>query len=123
MIKITSKFTNIESTPAISEYIDKKVTMLEKFIDENDTSALADVEVGKTTNRHAGGEVFRAEINFHVGTKHLRAESTTSDLYASIDEAKDEIARELDVSKKKETTLFRKGGKKIKDILKGFTRR
>ncbi|OHA34495.1 MAG: ribosomal subunit interface protein [Candidatus Taylorbacteria bacterium RIFCSPLOWO2_01_FULL_45_15b] len=119
-LQITTKATNIEVTPAISDYVQKKISSLEKFIPTGDTSAKADVEVAKTTKHHAGGDVFRAEINFHLGNKHLRAECIKEDLYAAIDEIKDEIARELKSSKEKDVTLLKRGGRKIKDILRGI---
>jgi ribosome-associated translation inhibitor RaiA len=43
------------------------------------------------------------------------------DLYAAIDEVKDEIVREVTGGKKKRETLIRKGGAKIKSIIKKLT--
>src|SRR4051812_34300670 len=104
--------TNIKAagttlTPSITDYIDRKlIGPISKHIDKNDTSAMADVEVGRTTRHHNTSEdIFRAEINLHVGSMHLRAEATNQDLFAAIDEVKDEILRELHSSKQKKVTL------------------
>ena len=117
-ININTKGTNISLTPAISEYIEKKVAMLEKFL-KNTDEVLVNVEVGKTTKHHKSGEYFKAE--FHVmenGNDHY-AVAETEDLYASIDEVKDEIARKLSSNKKKVLHLFRKGSAMIKRMLRG----
>ena len=112
--------TNLELTSAISAYVEKRVRALEKFIDPEDTSAIMDVEVGKTTKHHHRGDVFRAEFNFSVAGKSFRAVADKEDLYAAIDEVKDEMAREVRSSRSKEKTLFKKGKAAIKDLLKGF---
>jgi len=116
------KATNLELTPAISDYVMKKVAALEKFVAPDDTSAMIDVEVGKTTKHHQSGDVFRAEFNFYIGGKDFRAVAEESDLYAAIDEIKDEMAREISSHKSKEKTLFMKGRAALKDLLKGFKR-
>lgn len=112
--------TNLHLTDAISTYVEKRVRALEKFIDSEDTSAIMDVEVGKTTKHHQRGDVFRAEFNFSFGGKSFRAVADEEDLYAAIDEVKDEMAREVRSSRSKEKTLFKKGKAAIKDLLKGF---
>ena len=120
-IKIDNiKATNIELTPAISDYLTKKMEMLEKFIDQNDTSTSASIEVGKTTEHHQHGEVFRAEINLLSGGKQFRTVSEEADLYTAIDMVKDEMARVLSSHKNKQQTMFKKGATKIKNLLKGF---
>jgi len=111
--------TNMELTPAIRKHVEEKLSYLDTLLPE-DTSIIADVEVGKTTHHHQKGEVFRAEANFGVGGKMLRAEATNEDMYASIDEMKDELARVLSEKKKKDRTQERKGGSFIKNMLRGF---
>lgn len=119
MLKKHIKATNIELTPAISDYVDKKVDVLNKFIGE-EIDALAKIEVGKTTNHHNKGDIFRAEINLTIGKKDYRAVVETSDLYAAIDDMKDEIVAEVSKAKRKHFHLLKKGHQKIKDFLKGF---
>ncbi len=112
------KATNITLTRAISRYIKEKVTYLERFIDKNDESARASIEVEKTTDRHNKGVIFRAEINLHVAGKNFRAESTQEDLYVAIDDIKDEMSAELKKFKGKRETMKRRGGRTAKKILK-----
>ncbi|MDQ5950413.1 MAG: putative sigma-54 modulation protein [Patescibacteria group bacterium] len=113
------KATNIELTEAIRDYAEKKVDTLNKFI-EKEKESLAEIEVGKTTNHHNKGEIFRAEINLTMGDKQFRAVSETTDLYSAIDEMRDQIVREVKNHKSKSRALFRKGHQKVKDIMKGF---
>lgn len=118
-MKINTKATNITLTPAISDYIEKKVSMLEKFF-QNTGEALVNVEVGKTTRHHKSGDVFKAEIHLFVNGQEYYAVTETEDLYAAIDEAKDDVARSLSSKKKKALRLFRKGGAHLKNLLRGL---
>lgn len=122
-IKINNiKGTNIDLTDAIRDYAEKRVGTLNKFVDENDTSVSVVMEVGKTTAHHQAGDIFKAELNVSIGGKQFRAEAEKEDLYAAIDEAKDEMARILSAHKGKQATLLRKGSAMLKNIFKGFGR-
>lgn len=114
-IKITS--TNFELTPAIEEYVTKKMLMLDKFFKEGE-EVLCEVEIGKTTNRHKSGDIFKAEVNVLYQGKQFYCVVEKDDLYASIDEVKDEVERSVVSNKTKKMTLLRKGSSKIKALLK-----
>lgn len=116
------KGTNIDLTDPIRDYVERRVDALNKFVDANDTSVSSVVEVGKTTEHHHTGDIFKAEINISVGGKQFRAVAEKEDLYAAIDEAKDEMARILNAHKGKQATLLRNGGAMLKNIFKGFGR-
>ena len=108
----------MELTDAIRAYVEEKINHLDKFLDPTDESIEAQVEVGKTTEHHQKGQVFRAEINLHLRGKYLRVEQAAEDLYAAIDLARDEMAREIKGAKEKNETLFRRGARKIKNLLR-----
>jgi putative sigma-54 modulation protein len=114
------KATNIEITPAIQSYVDKKVESFDRFIKEADESVLCAVEVGKTTKHHMKGDVFKAEVRLHIAGKDLYAVAEKDDLYAAIDEVKDEIIHQLTAHKDKSTTLMRKGALRFKNVVKGL---
>jgi putative sigma-54 modulation protein len=120
-MKINIKATGISLTPSISEYAEKKLNMLDKFFREEES--LINIEVGKTTRHHKSGDVFRAEIHITADGEEYYAVSETEDLYAAIDEVKDEIIHELTSRRKKAYRLFKKGGAKIKNLLKGIMSR
>ena len=118
-MKINIKATGIGLTPAIEDYIDKKVASLEKFF-RNTGEVLVQVEVGKTTRHHKSGDIFKAEIHIKSPGEEFYATVNKDNLYAAIDEVKDEIVRELTSRHKKALRLFRKGGLRIKNFIKGF---
>lgn len=118
-MKINIKATDFSLTPSISEYIEKKIDMLEKFFRGTD-EVLVSVEVGRTTKHHKSGDIFRAEIHISAGGEEYYAVVEKDDLYAAIDEVKDEIVHELTSRRKKALRLFRRGGAKIKNLLKGI---
>ena len=75
-MKTSIKTTRLALTPAISDYVDKKISDIGKFVSEKDESATAHVEIEKTTAHHHAGNIFRAEITLHIAGKSLRSEST-----------------------------------------------
>lgn len=119
-MNINIKATGIELTPAISEYADKKVSSLDKYFNEKE-EVVAQVEIGKITQHHRSGEVFRAEVHVTGAGYDLYAASEKEDLYAAIDKVKDEITRELVSKKDRDLTRTKKGGQIIKNMMKGFT--
>ncbi len=121
-MQIKIKATNLLLTAAISDYVKKRVNTLGKFLGKDEMAALAEVEVGKITRHHKQGEVFKAEINLNVPGWQLRAVSEGEDLYAAIDDAKEEIEREIISYKDKKRTLFKHGALVVKDIIKGFAK-
>lgn len=115
-IKIRSK--NFEVTPAIDDYINRKISTLEKFFGDGN-NLLCEVEIGKTTEHHKSGDIFRAEINIvKPGNKQVFAVAEESDLYAAIDIVRDEAEREIVSQKNKKDTLLRRGASKFKNLFK-----
>lgn len=118
-MKINIKATNFELTEAIRNYVEEKLGALEKMLPVGDDSVMADVEVGKINKHHQHGQVFKAEVNLHFKHHYLRAEAFHEDLYAAIDEMQDEIARQINTSIEKRHTLMRRGGRVLKNMLRG----
>ena len=116
------KATGFELTPAIKDYVEKVVNHLDKFTNcEDNELPMCYVEIGKTTNHHKNGDLFKAEFTIHIGGKSLRNEKVAEDLYSALDEVQNEMTEEIKAFKKKKSNLFRKGGAKIKEMLKRFT--
>lgn len=88
------KATNMELTDAIREYVEKRLSSLAKMCERYSPCDVA-VEVGKTTQHHQKGDVLFAEFNLTIPGEVLRATSTKDDLYAAIDDAKDQLKRQL----------------------------
>ncbi len=108
-------------TPAITEYVHKRVASFEKFL-SGDTTAQAAIELGKSTNHHKHGDIFSAEVHLVAKGRDLFAGAEKEDLYAAIDAIKDEVLRELSSAKEKRLSTLRRGGAKVKNIIKGIWR-
>ncbi|HBB56512.1 TPA: ribosome-associated translation inhibitor RaiA [Patescibacteria group bacterium] len=122
-MNINIKATNIELTPELKNYVEQKVNVLEKHIyHEIDDSVKAWVEVGKISEHHQKGDVYRAEIQIHIprNAKGARAEATHYDIFAAIDKAQDEIKIEIEKEKNKKVSLARRGGRLFKKLIPFF---
>jgi len=109
------KTKDVQLSFAMEDYLDKKLASLEKFIgDVNPELAMAEIEIGRTTRHHQTGDIFRAEINLSIGGKLFRAESEMDDLYAAIDEVRDDLEREIKKFKTKKETIFIRGARSLK---------
>jgi ribosomal subunit interface protein len=121
-MNINIKATNMELTGAISDYVNKRLSGIEKFVKEGDR-VIVYVEVGKTTNHHKQGDVYRAEFNIEIsGTKYYTF-SEKEDLYEAIDDAKGEVVRQITSNKDRKQTLFKRGASSVKKMLKGISGR
>lgn len=100
----------------------KKISSLEKFL-KNGEQTLCEVELGKTTEHHKSGDIFRAEVNIvESGNTQTYAVAEEADLYAAIDIVRDEAERGIVARKKKKETLFKRGAIKFKELLKRIHR-
>lgn len=113
------KATKTTLTDSLRQYIEKKLAVLDKLIAGDRDSAMVRVEIGRTTNHHKKGEVYRAEIKISMGKTALYAEAADEDIYAAIDAVKDEVLRELKSYKTKSSDKKKTGGRKVKKMLKG----
>lgn len=118
-MNINIKTTNISLTPAIAEYTQKRLNKAVQLI-EDDPSARVDVELAKTTGHHHKGEIFRAEVHIVASGKNIYVASEKEDLYVAIDAVRDEVLRELKADKDKRSSLMRRGGAKVKNMMKGL---
>lgn len=122
-MNINTKATNVELTPAIHNYLNKKIATFDKLINKNDESAALNVVLAKITRHHQKGDIFKAEMNLHISGKVLQASSEEQDIFAAIDLAKDEMMRELKSHKDKRIGILKRGGAKVKQIIKGIYKR
>lgn len=122
-MKYNIKTTEFVLTDAISDYINKKIERLDRFVSPEDKDVLmCYIEIGKTTNHHKNGDLFKAEFTIHIGGNVLRVENTEEDLYSSIDEVIEGMSEKLNSFKKKKVSLIRRGGAKMKEIFRKFGR-
>ncbi len=123
-MKIILKGKNLEVTPSLQEFTEKKLSDLKKYInilreDQNpDLSAktLAEVfvEVGKETRHHRKGDVFFADAQLQLPGKLIAAKTNSDDLNKAIIELRDEMKREIEKYKVKKIDSVRREQRKSK---------
>lgn len=118
-MNINIKTTTISLTPAISDYVDKKLVPVKQFL-EGDTTVQCDIELAKTSNHHRQGDIFKAEVHIVGKGIDIYASVEKEDLYAAIDEVKDEVLGQLKSQKDKRKSMVRRGGAQVKEIIKGL---
>lgn len=119
-MKINIKASGFELTPAITEYVESKISPIDRYLDKVNENVVAQVEVGKETH-HKSGEIFRAEIHITGNGLDLYAVTQETDLYAAIDTVRDEIAHNIVQAKGKREAITRRSARAAKDFMKGIT--
>jgi len=115
-MNIQIKSTSFELTPAIEEYINRKMSFVKKLLSPD---ILCEIEIGRSVGSQKTGEIFRAEINIvgpDINQVYVTSEET--DLYMAIDGACYEAERSIVHKKNKKDTMLKKGGAIVKNLLK-----
>lgn len=115
-MQINFKGTNYELDAEVSERTQRKIEGLKKFLGKGAENARAYVDLGKETEAHQNGKIWRADINFDVDGTRFYAKAVDETLENAIDVAVRELASELRTARKKQITLFRKGGGAFKQL-------
>lgn len=119
-MQIHFKGTNYELTTEVSTHARKKIEGLRKYLGRRDENAHAYVDIGKETEAHANGRIWRTDINFDANGTRFYAKAVEETLEGAIDEAVSDLARELHTAQKRQLSLVRKGGAMWKSIIRGF---
>jgi putative sigma-54 modulation protein len=107
-MQINIKATKMKLTPAIRDYVQKKMDMLEKYLG-NFKVLHCEVEIGMAVGSHQSGDIYRAEINLELPGELLRVEKEEEDLYKAIDKVKDHMSRSIKKYKEKKMDKKKKG--------------
>lgn len=113
---INFKATNVSLEPKLQDLLEQKLQTLEKFIGE-ETDVKCDAEFEKATPSQSGN-VYRVEVNLWLHGKMYRADATESSFEMAIDEVRNELDKELRRANKKRESLIKRGGRKIKEMLR-----
>jgi ribosomal subunit interface protein len=118
-IPFNLKGTNLTVDEKTRDYLEQKLNSLERLLSSSDHSSIkCQAELGKITDHHASGKIFRAEINLSVGGAMFRAVAEEVSLESAIDVAKDDLKRELGKHKDKGQSILRRSGARIKQFLR-----
>ena len=103
MLRYQVRGENLEITQPIREYVENKVSKLEKyFADSLEANVYANAKVYKNNKK-------KIEITVPLKGVTLRAEETNEDLYAAVDLVVDKLERQM---RKYKTKINRKGREK-----------
>jgi len=116
------KATNIELTDSIRDHIEAKLATAGKFVKQENIERVY-VDVGRSSNHHKQGDIFKAEFNVVIDGKKFNSFSETEDLFGSIDEACSELIRQITEGKNQDISLVRRGARSVKKMLKGLSKR
>lgn len=95
-MQINVRGKNLEVTPALREYVAKKLTRIGKHFDEE---LSAHVNLGVERNLH------KVEVTVTAGSLILRGQESSDDMYGSIDLVIDKLERQV---RKFKTRVYRK---------------
>jgi ribosomal subunit interface protein len=98
MLDYNVRGENITITDALKEYVEKRLSKLNRYIDEDETA-----NVNLRTYPH--DKTGKAEVTIVLPHVVLRAESSHEDLYEAIDRVSDKIERQI---RKHKTKINRK---------------
>lgn len=113
---ITIKVTNTKIADDLKNVLEQKLRSLEKFVG-NETDVKCDVEFEKVAP-HEKGPIYRIDVNFLVAGVLHRAEATKESFEEAIDEVRDQLDKELRRRNKKHNTLLKKGGRRLKEMVR-----
>jgi ribosomal subunit interface protein len=107
---IRIKAADYDMTARVSDYLDERMAAIEKLLGDDAALTRCEVELGRATGRHKHSDYqWFAEIQVkRPGAETLVARNHESSINAAIDNAKDEMLRQL---RKKKTAKTSKGRK------------
>jgi len=108
----------VELDKSIEDYLMKKLESLRKFIDFDNEEVTTDIRLSKETKSRKSGNLYKSEISIMTVGKKYGAQGEAEELYAAIDDMKDVISKKISSHRGKKQSLFKKGGAKIKRMLK-----
>jgi ribosomal subunit interface protein len=125
-MQINLQGKNIELTDIVKDYILKRVTNLEKLlakIEKAGGEAKVRFEVSRSTNHHKSGDIFHATGHITIDGKDFYSSADEEDLNQAIDEVKENLFNEIGKDKDRRQTLYKRGAKSVKKMMKGLSKR
>ena len=116
---ITYKITgdNVPLSESDQSYIEKRFARFERFSKSDNHK-----EITVTVRRmiaHERGHAFKVEVSFTPAEKNYFVSSEQKDIYTAVDIANNELWREITGEKGRKNSLFHRGARKIKSMLRG----
>ncbi|WP_031514044.1 ribosome hibernation-promoting factor, HPF/YfiA family [Desulfofalx alkaliphila] len=103
-MKVNVRGKNIEVTPALREYVEKRIGKLEKFLE-----GVEEAQVKLVVEK----ENHKVEVTIPIQGMILRGEEATGDMYASTDLVLEKLEKQIEKYKGKLGKRGRNGGDKV----------
>lgn len=119
-MEVRTKTSDYQMTPEVSDYLDQRISHIEKFVGDSPVETRIEVELGRATGHHKHSEYsYFAELQLmRPGMPRLVARNHEPTVNAAIDNAKDELLRQLRQDKRLHSRLWRKSGALAKRLLR-----
>ncbi|HEC94267.1 MAG TPA: hypothetical protein ENI56_02780 [Candidatus Kaiserbacteria bacterium] len=101
----------------VRELTDERFASVEHVLAARAELARLTIDISKETKQR-NGRIFKVTGNLIIGAEHYTASTSAETLEQAIDEVRDEILRLLRSSRGKSIRMLRKGGAKIKSLLR-----
>lgn len=108
---------DFDLTDAIKLHATEKLSMLDKYFPDNGASASFNLRLGKISNNHNSGKIFYADVSIKTPEKNFGALVESEDIYAAIDQLKDDLSHNIVHYKDKEHTKNIRSARKFKETL------
>ena len=112
-IDITTK--NIDLTDALRNHVASELQKIEKIAG---SESRIYVEIGKTTQHHKNGDIYKAEGKLVDSGLEYFTNVITDDLYTAIGKLGDELFNQINKTTSRKRVLLRKGQAIIKKLLR-----
>ena len=120
-MEIRYKGIQYEIPTRTAERAAKKLEALQKYCPVDPSLVSAYVELGKETEAHHTGKIWKAMVNMNVDGTVYRAEALEESIENAIDRVSNELSKELRKARSKNTTLARRGGGFLKSLTRRFS--
>ena len=120
-MRVNIRHKDIEMTDALREHVDMKIVRsVEKLLKRMGSSdmPILDIEVGRTSQHHHKGEVYRASATLSLGAKTIRASAEDTDIHAACDVLEDELKREISHYKTSSLSMVKRLGRRTKQMMR-----
>lgn len=118
-MNITFKSTAYELTAEARAAIERKMEHLKRFVRDGEVAHL-ELEIEGLPGSQTDGAHYRVEANLLVEGKFYRATLRSDSLESATEKVRHEMEQELRKSHGRAHRMLKKGGAKIKEILRGF---
>ena len=110
-----------EATEEVMEKMKRKLNGMKKYLGKKDELVQVYVELGKSTEAHQSGNVWRTQINLDFKGQRYHVDTTAEHLQAAIDFAVRDLESEIRKATQKGKSMLRRGGGALKSFMRGFS--